>query len=403
MKLLKIYIIAFIDRVRNLKKLVWPLTGFALFSIFMVIIFQSDDVSTYPVGWEKTFPLTPYNLSAKNVNVSYKGKYIAAVYEGKDKKKSGIFVSISFDSGKNFFKPVKIASMQSSTEMNPGIAISRKGHIAVVWQMISKNDPNSRIFYSISRDYGATWSTPGRIKLISEMPMLPNVLYDERNYLHIFYNALSDQAFNLFHVFSEDEKVFTEPEEIADISGLRGAFFPSIFQSNENIYIVWQGKSERVGALSDDLYFINSDDYGESWEYQKKITTSMAQDGSPNIILHKDILYLVYQNNEGGNWSIKLLKGYENGERWDRVPLTISTTNADCFSPVIVTSKDEDIVIIWYDIREKNSGIFSRKYSLSTRKFGKEQMLSRRKINERLSRIFFSLAIQIILLYILLI
>ncbi len=380
MKAIKLNIKNIRSQLANLSKPVWSIIVFSVIALVIVLIFTSGDVSTYPVGWEKSYPITPYKLSAKNIKIDHKGEYITAVYEGVRNKKKGIYVSISFDGGNKFFKPIKIAKTESDIDVNPDIAISNRGHIAVVWQSIGKNDPNSRIFYSISSDLGATWPKPQRIKLGTDMPMLPRVVYDEKGILHLFYSALKGRTFNLFHTFSSEEKTFSPSEGIINVSGLRGAFFPSIYISKDNIYVVWQGKGEKGGILSDDLYFLYSDDYGESWSSQKQITFSRAQDGSPYIFLYKQVLYLVYQNNEGGNWSIKMLKGYENGDRWDKEPLTISTTNADCFSPVLVDSDDEKLNIIWYDLREKKPSIYSRKYLTNNRKLEKEQRLSKRNI-----------------------
>ncbi len=383
MRNIKYYISYLYSRLLTFRKFIWPIFAFGVISIILIFAFRSSKVSTYPVGWEKSFPITPFKMSVKNVRITSKGNFIVAVYEGKEKKASGISVSISFDGGRKFFKPIKIADTKSKTDTNPQLAISGDGHIAVVWQSLSGDDPNSRILYTISRDMGASWSEPNRIYLPSDMILLPQVLYDEKGTLHIFYNAFKDRALNLFHVSSNNEKSFDEPQPLINISGLRGAFFPAIHTSGNYIFIVWQGKGEQRGILSDDLYFIKSDDHGESWSSSKRLTFSKAQDSSPYITSYKDVLYLVYQNNESNNWSIKLLKGYEKGDKWDSEPITVSTTNADCFSPLSVSSDNKEMIIIWYDIRAKKPSIFSRKYSISDRKFAKEQRLSRSKSSAR--------------------
>ncbi|MCU0822614.1 MAG: glycoside hydrolase, partial [Spirochaetes bacterium] len=207
-----------------MRRYLWPFTGFLSVSIVIAIAIKGGDVSTFPVGWEKSYPVTPYGMDIKNIRITSRGNYIAAVYEGAENKKSGIFISISFDAGAKFFKPIAVAMVDSEIEMNPHVAISSGGHIAVIWQSLVKGDPENRINYSISFDMGATWSDPRRIALSGEMPMLPQVLYGEKDVLHVFYNAYKDRAFNLFHVSSIDEKIFSGPQRLVNIADLRGAF-----------------------------------------------------------------------------------------------------------------------------------------------------------------------------------
>ena len=71
-----------------------------------------------------------------------------------------------------------------------------------------------------------------------------------------------------------------------------------------------------------------------------------------------------------------MLRGYKLGERWDPGPLKISTTNANCYSPDIVSSPDNELLITWHDLREKGSRIFYRKYSVKNKELFPESKLS---------------------------
>ncbi len=365
------------------KKIAWSTLALSAISFFIVLAFQNNNVSTYPVGWDKSYPITPYDLYIKNIRLAQKGNIIAVVYEAERNKASGIYVSLSFDKGIKFFQPVKIASISPGTDRNPDISVSPDGHIAVVWQELSEEDPNSRLYYSISGDMGATWTEPALFKSRTEMELLPKALYDDRGRLHIFYNAYKEKGFNLFHIVSEDEKNFSEPKSIAEISeGLRGAFFPAIHESGSYIYLVWQGKEKTAEALSDDLYFIKSGDFGRTWTQKRLITKSRSKDSSPFITSYKNEIFLVYQNDETKNWAIKLMKGTERGDKWEE-PVTVSTTNADCYSPRIVGFDDETLFIAWYDTRNKTPGVFVRKFPPQIQNPAPEVMLSRANVPAR--------------------
>lgn len=373
-----------INRLRNLsaipfyKRFAWVIFTASLLSLVFILTFQTSKISSSPVGWDKSIAITPNNLTVKNFRADYRGNIIAVVYEGERKKNSAIYISISFDEGKTFLNPISITSMPSQTDRNPDISISNKGHIAVVWQVLTEEDPNSHIYYSISTNMGAEWSDPAKLKSFTEMELIPRALYDGRNRLHIFYNAYNKGSFNLFQVVRE-ENTFGEPESLVNISeGLRGAFFPALHASEENIYLVWQGKEKIKEMLTDDLYFIKSGNYGRTWSSKKLLTKNTSRDSSPFITSYKDIIYLVYQNNETKNWAIKLMRGLENGDKWDD-PVTVSETNADCFSPVVMKTSDDNLYIVWYDSRQKIPGIFTRKLAPDTGRFTGEAMLSRIK------------------------
>ena len=368
-----------------IRRYLWLIIGISIITFFLTIAFYSKDVQTRTVGWEKSFYVSPYNIQTKNVKIAARGNLIAIVYEGMENKKNAIYVSISFDGGDQYLQPIKIADTSTSIDQNPHIAISSNGHIAVVWQSIPVDDPNTRLFYTYSTDMGATWNDPTRLYLPSETELLPGIYYDNRNFLHLFYCASKDESFNLFHIVSKDEKIFKPPEEpLVKISrGLRGAFFPTVLFLEEYIYIVWQGKEEKEDLISDDLFFISSSNYGDSFSERERITKGKFNDGSPCILLHKDIIYLVYHNNQDKNWAIKLLKGFDRGETWDKKPITISSTNADCYSPKAVISNTGDLVITWHDTGEIKPRVFARKYSIREKKLSPIAMLSNNRISAR--------------------
>ncbi|MBN2401537.1 MAG: exo-alpha-sialidase [Spirochaetes bacterium] len=383
MKNIIINIMHFFPAMPFYKKAAWTILILSTLSLCYIMIFDNSRVSTLPVGWEKKYYITPYDLNVKNIKLDRRGSIIAVVYEGEKNKSSGIYISLSFDDGAKFLQPVKIAEISSKTDSYPDVSVSRNGHIAAVWQKLTEADPNSRIYYAVSADMGATWNEPARFNSPTEMELLPKAFYDERNRLHIFYTAYKESGFNLFHVVSEDEKSFSSPESLVEISAdLRGAFFPAIRMDGNDIYIVWQGKEKSGETISDNLYFIKSSNSGRSWTSKRLITKSVTKDSSPFISSYNNDIYLVYQNNEAKNWAIKLIRGTERGNNWSE-PAIVSTTNADCYSPLIVRSEDGNLFVIWYDLRNKMPGIFARKLPPQMQNPPAEVMLSRTGVSAK--------------------
>ncbi len=374
------YILNLYFRIAFLRQLLWAIFLFAVFSIAAALVFQSNRVLTNPAGWEKSFQASSFNVVARDITVASRGDIIAAVYEGRAGGAQGIYATLSFDAGVNFLPSLKVAGVASRTAMNPHAAISPAGHLTVMWHGYIEAESTNRIFYSTSKDYGATWSEPRKLSLGKDTEMLPRVYYDDRNRLHLFYHGGVGDSINLFHAISDDgEKFETTGSLIRLTSSMRGAFFPSIQISGKYIFMVWQGKEE---DFSDELFFMKSSNYGRTWSMKTQITKSNGNNDAPSLILHENTLYVVYQNNDEKNWSIKMIKGVDRGWSWKDVPLNVSTTMANCYSPGIGLS-GSDLMILWYDTREGRAHIYSRKYSTREKNFLPEAEVSEARYESR--------------------
>jgi hypothetical protein len=343
-----------------LRQIAWSIFVLAVFSVVAALVFQNTRVFTSPVGWERSFQVSSFNVVAKDVSVAYLGDVIVAAYEGRAAGTQGVYASISFDGGETFMPAVRVSAAASKIPMNPHAAVSPSGLVTVAWQSYIDSESTSRIFCATSRDYGATWSEPAKLLLKKDMEMLPRAYYDDRNVLHLFFHGSEGENINLFHAESEDGVVFKTTGSLMRLTGsMRGAFFPSIVLSGKQLFMVWQGKEE---DFSDELFFMKSSNYGRSWSVKKRITSSPGNNTAPSMMIHDNTLYVVYQNNDEKNWAIKMVRGIDRGWSWDNKPITVSATEASCYSPSAGSAGD-DVMVLWYDTRAGGSRIYGRKFS----------------------------------------
>lgn len=365
------------------RQAIWSLAGLIVAAAVTVVVSISTKVTTLPVGWEKGFFISPVGMETRNIHMSSRGGFIAAVFEGVDKNAHRIYAALSFDGGKSFFDPVAIADVAAGMDHYPYIAVSGNGGVAVVWQNILPEDAKSRLFYSLSTDMGATWSSPARITLPSDTELLPMFFYDDRGALHLFYHGQRLGAFTLFHAVSSDGATFDEPDILATVGDLRGAFFPAVHFEGPYVFVVWQGKGDFRGVLADDLYFMRSENYGRSWSSPRRISMSPANDAAPAIAFYRDTIYCVYQNNDDKSWAIKMLRGGDYGKTWTERPLDVTSTNANCYAPQIIPGRSDELVIVWYDTRDVRPSVMSRKYMPVDRAFSAENRLSPQNLPAR--------------------
>ncbi len=346
------------------------------------VLLSGRGADTAPVGWEKAQYISKYGLKVRNASVDAKGKFIAAAFEADDRNAGhGIYASVSFDAGISYIPSVKIAETNRVIANNPRVAVSGNGQVFVAWQNHEISDAENRINYAVSRDLGATWSEVKKLNLGHEMEMLPRVFYDDKNRLHLFFHAMKGGSFNLFHCTTEDGLIFSPAVVLVKLaSDMRGAFFPAIHLSGSGIYMVWQGRS---GDFTDDLYFMKSANYGRSWTSPVRITYSRASDAAPSILLYGNDIYVVYQNNDDKTWSIRMIRGLDFGEDWEKTPIQVTSTNSNCLSPRIAVSRPEQLVVTWYDTRSRIPAVFSSEYDLSKRTFSDGARLSDERLAVR--------------------
>ena len=126
------YILNLYFRFAFIRQILWAIFVLAVFSIAVALIFQSSRVSTTPIGWDKSFQVSSFNIVARDVSVASKGDIVAAVYEGRAGGAQGIYASLSFNGGMTFMPPVRVAAVASKTAMNPYPAISPAGNLTVM-------------------------------------------------------------------------------------------------------------------------------------------------------------------------------------------------------------------------------------------------------------------------------
>ncbi len=350
---------------------------FILFSVLTVIFTRSDQVTTDPVGWERFMSYSPLGVVCSNVTGEKNGNTVAIVYEGSRGGKKGIYANVSFDGGISFLAPRRITEFESQVNNTPCVAISDSGEIRVAWYYISPDGSNGKMFQSYSVDMGFSWSEPEQVTFGLPMEILPVIKYDKRNVLHLFFTAYKGPVFTLFHTMAGNDGKFDEPEAVAGMDGdVKGSFFPAVKFAGNRAALVWQAKEKN---FADSLFFTGSDDYGRTWSDVEKITPPGSNYQAPSIEIVDRNIFLVFMNNRDRSWGIRMIRSTDDGEHWDSVPLKISDTNANCYSPGISLGPENELYITWHDTREKANRIFLRKYSIPSRELSPETGLSVRR------------------------
>jgi hypothetical protein len=377
------YILRFRFGFRYSFQALWSALAGAVILSVSFTVFLTVNLVTSPVGWEQSVTVSPAGITVKSHQVVSRGSLVMVLYEGGRGKENGVFVQVSRNSGERFGGSAALAvSTQSDAfkiPKSPNGAISRDGRCVAVWQEYEDSSSRFILKYTQSADFGDSWDAPKTINPGTDLALIPKILFDGDNRLHLFFHSFNADSFNLFHSVMNDDGSFSAAEPIARLPGeMRGAFFPSFAVSGNYIFAVWQGKELVQNRLTDDIYFMRSSNNGRSFSSPDRITESEASDASPYILADNGVLYVVYENNSNKNWEIRLIKSIDRGDRWDR-PVTISSTNVSAYAPSVTPVSSDELAVFWYDSRDVVNRIHSRRFFPADSHMSKEMSISEGK------------------------
>ena len=355
----------------------------AAFGVISVGLFflVSPRLVTSPVGWERGFVVSPPSLQVREFAHSARGSVIALVFDADKGPERGVYSIVSLDGGVTYTEPAALAVgpiVNDDSLLSPSIALSGNGLLFCAWQEYDSATSSFSIAVSRSDDLGGTWSAKEKIELPDiSFSFKPLALFDDNGGIHIIFHAIAEDSFMLYHIAKDSDGVWSDPVEVARISSaMKGAFFPSVVWRGDYVYVAWQAKGLEQSKLSDDIYFCRSTNKGRSFSSPQKITLSASDDSAPYLYANGDTLFCVYQNNEKKNWEICYVWSNTLGETWSLEPVTVSSTNANCYAPAMTATGSGSLSFIWYDNREGPNKIFSREYNPVENRFTREVAIS---------------------------
>lgn len=126
---------------------------------------------------------------------------------------------------------------------------------------------------------------------------------------------------------------------------------PAVATFGSDVYLVWDVENK--------IYYLHSGDKGYTWEdIATEIVNSSGSFGNSRYFLaNSDNLYLLYSNNEAGNFEIYYKRSRNRGFSWDE---SIRLTNApnDSLSPRMALDSVGNVHIVWDDNRSGDWEIY---------------------------------------------
>lgn len=244
--------------------------------------------------WESSNPSIAIGSNGTIYLVWLERTYISGV------DKYDINTSRSIDNGITWSQPVVITDVYC--ESAPKISISNLGTLAVVWRDGGCSN-KGEIYFSLSTDQGAQWSTPVNIS---------NSIYAES----------------------------TLPDVIFDYSA--------------NIFVAWK---DDVSANAE-IFFSKSSNNGATWTSPLNISNDAGFSRSPSLKVDlAGNINAVWMDQTPGNFEVYYSRSTDTGNTWS-TPVNASNTSLDSQNPKLALNTAGYIFIVWIDKTPGNPDIF---------------------------------------------
>jgi len=227
----------------------------------------------------------------------------------------------------------------------------------------SEHRPHSQIFFTMSRDSGATWDNLPQTRNLSNSPgeaFGPSLAVNRNGKLRL-YVAYQDNSsgFTRAMLISTKKKTkFRKPLELTSHNG--GSFAPRVaLDTSETVNIVWGDTRDGAGKV----LFIRSTDLGLTFNDPIDVSRSAGAAFDPEIAIDSnDAINVAWEDTRTGNSSIMYSRSTDGGVTFSE-PKKVSTGTGKATEAAIANDANGRISVTWV---EDSIGHFEAYYSRST-------------------------------------
>lgn len=181
-------------------------------------------------------------------------------------------------------QPNQAANFGASTNRGSMVTgVDGKGKVYVSWLTgtanITPSPPSARML-STTTDGGKTWTTAQAMPPGYDVPSRPAMAVSKDGVIHLVFQENPTPAVagmgEIYHQASTDGgKTWSEPKKVTDDrdADLRGQYFPNLSVApNGRVDVVWWDTRDDPGIRANDMYYAYSEDNGQTWSANRRIT-----------------------------------------------------------------------------------------------------------------------------------
>jgi hypothetical protein len=244
-------------------------------------------------------------------------------------------------------------------------------NIHVVWN--DHRDGFYEIYYKKSNDNGESWSSDIRLSANDGSDSFSPQLAVNGYKIHIVWQDSRDGFYGIYYKRSNDNGESWSSDIRLSANDGSGSGHPAIAVNGDKLHVVWM--DSRDG--NDEIYYKRSNDNGESWSSDIRLSANDGSDSSlPKIAVSGNNTHVVWGDKRDGVWEVYYRRSTNNGENWG-IELRLSA-NVESFwlsKPAIAVSGN-NIHVVWDDDRDLDDEIFYKRSSDNGESWSSEIMIT---------------------------
>jgi BNR repeat protein len=234
--------------------------------------------------------------------------------------------------------------------------------MSVATKPAGENTPGSQIFFTVSRDGGASWDNLPLTRNLSKSPgeafgPALAVFKKGKSRAYTVYHDNSNGTTQAYLISSKKGVKFKKPQNITD--GDHGAFAPRVaLDSIESVNVVWGDTRDNRRQV----FFLRSTDQGTTFGQAVDISRSSGEAFEPEIAVDQnDAINIAWEDTAAGGSAIMFSRSTDGGQTFS-APKRVSPDGAgEAFEAHIATDNSGNIHITWVSESEGDlRAIYSR-------------------------------------------
>lgn len=313
------------------------------------------------ITWDEEILLSAMFTYSSSPAIAVSGNNVHVVWsQTVTTNNSDIFYNHSADGGITWNGAVSLTNSLLESD-KPTIAVNGNS-VYVVWEDRRDYPPNGlymELYFKKSTDGGQNWSEDLKLTSpVEERPGFPSIAVVGET-IHLAY---SKTPFNvgqeIYYLRSTDQGGFwSEPVRLSFNNQAGVGRYPTIGANYENVYVFWSDSRDEVDYY--ELYFARSQDAGETWGNETRLTFAGEDSYGPNVSVSGDALHLTWNEHRDGNWEIYYKNSMDNGMTWS-ADTRLTNDAANSWYPSIAVA-GQIVNVVWCDNRAGDWNIYYKR------------------------------------------
>ena len=308
-------------------------------------------------NWGPTIKLNGnYGDLHSDPSVAVNGNNIHVVWETFQNTNWVIYYKRSFDNGNSWQPEIEISDDDIDSN-RPKIAIDMN-NLCVIWGDKKDGNEVNEVYFTKSNDNGDNWSSSRRLSANDGYDSVPNDIVVNNDKIYVVWEDYNDA--NLREIYFKNSNDFGnnwEPEKrlskMDDIDSMRA----SIGVCNNDIHVVWTNKLDLIYEIG----YTRSSDNGINWVNCYNLSEEDGV-GSANshIVVNNENIYVIWDGGDAGFAEIYYKTSQDNGDNWNS-EIMISDNDDKISGRPRMANWQDFIYVVWQDNRDGNFEIYFKR------------------------------------------